>query len=166
LLILDEPTIGLDPNQVRQVRQLIKDLAAEQTIILSTHILAEVEMICNRVVIIDRGLAIASSEISSLIEKHDEHAVLIEVEASAASQSSAIEEALAKSDKVARVERLDAQRLRVCPSSSELDLRPWIFAQARDSQWSIVELRRESVRLEDVFVKLTHEAASREEVSS
>lgn len=56
LLILDEPTNGLDPNQIRQIRELIKDLASEHTIIISTHILSEVEMICNRVIIIDQGI--------------------------------------------------------------------------------------------------------------
>ncbi|MEK7447962.1 MAG: AAA family ATPase, partial [Planctomycetota bacterium] len=66
LLILDEPTIGLDPNQIRQVRELIKNLGQNRTIILSTHILPEVEIICNRVIIINKGKIVAMDTLDGL----------------------------------------------------------------------------------------------------
>src|SRR5690606_38178112 len=70
LLILDEPTIGLDPNQIRQVRELIKELGQSHTILLSTHILAEVEMVCDRVIIVARGRIAADDTVQGLVDKH------------------------------------------------------------------------------------------------
>ncbi len=77
LLILDEPTIGLDPNHIRQVRSLIRELGGEHTILLSTHILPEVEMVCGRVIIIDRGKIVAMDTPSRLVERLEKGGVTI-----------------------------------------------------------------------------------------
>ena len=74
VLILDEPTVGLDPRQIGEVRELIKELSGEHTVILSTHILQEVVATCERVVIINRGQIVADSTLSSLVAKHQEQA--------------------------------------------------------------------------------------------
>ena len=85
LLILDEPTNGLDPNQIRAIRGLIKDLAQERTVMISTHILSEVEMMCNRVVIIDRGQVKASDRPENLVnELRSTGSVILETQATAA----------------------------------------------------------------------------------
>lgn len=156
LLILDEPTIGLDPNQVRQVRELIRELAQERTVILSTHILAEVEMICSRVVIIHKGQTVANDTIDNLISRYDFNAVLLELSPEANLESVTAElRALAEVNAVEQLPSADAnQHLRIVPSH-KIDLRPQLTEWLRRSKWPVLELKREHVSLEDVFSILT-----------
>lgn len=156
LLILDEPTVGLDPNQIRQARQLVKDLARKHTVILSTHILPEVEMICDRVIIINKGRIVADDVLKNLQRKaREEGGIVVEARGSAEE----IEKALAASPGVKKVWRTregetNAFRLEIDPAA---DPREEIARALVQKGFGIVELRRDAMRLEDIFVKLVLE---------
>jgi ABC-2 type transport system ATP-binding protein len=155
LLILDEPTIGLDPNQIRQVRELIKSLGEQHTILLSTHILSEVEATCNRVLIINRGKIEASDTPTNLVNQL-RTAGLVNLEIKTGNENPG--EYLAKIPGVKDVQ-LETDGLwqkgwvRIEANS---DLREEIFALAVERKWVIRELSKERATLEDVFVELTH----------
>ena len=155
LLILDEPTIGLDPNQIRQVRQLIKDLGKRHTILLSTHILPEVEMTCNRVIIINKGRIVASDtpeNLTKLLEGGG--TVRVELRGDRA----AIERELAALPGVKNiaVEQADSDFLRATVyAPPRNDVRVHIFEKAVENGWKVRELSRVRQTLEDVFVSIT-----------
>ena len=155
LLILDEPTIGLDPNQIRQVRELIKNLGKQHTILLSTHILPEVEMTCGRVIIIHKGRIEACDTPDNLLGKIRQAGGVV-VEAKTASDNGA--EELKKIPGVRNVmTAVDGEwkifSLRV---ESGLDVREQIFRLATERHWAVRELTQRRATLEDVFVELTH----------
>jgi ABC-2 type transport system ATP-binding protein len=155
LLILDEPTIGLDPNQIRLVRELIKNLGKQHTILLSTHILPEVEMTCSRVIIIHKGRIEACDTPDNLLGKIRQAGGVI-LEAKVGTDNGA--EELRKISGVRDV-IVDADgdwkifSLRV---ESGVDVREEIFRLAIDRRWTVRELTQRRATLEDVFVELTH----------
>ncbi|HEX5491834.1 MAG TPA: ATP-binding cassette domain-containing protein [Candidatus Udaeobacter sp.] len=155
LLILDEPTIGLDPNQIRQVRELIKNLGRQHTILLSTHILPEVEMTCSRVVIVHKGRIEACDTPENLLGKVRQ-AGGVELEAKVGTDNG--EEQLKKIPGVRDVVAdgdADWKRfsLRV---ESGADVREEVFRLAVERRWAVRELTQRRGTLEDVFVELTH----------
>ena len=154
-LILDEPTIGLDPNQIRQVRQLIKDLGKRHTILLSTHILPEVEMTCNRVIIINKGKIVASDTPENLTK-------LIEgggtVRAEIRGDRAAIERelgALPGVKNVAIEAGTDGFVSATVFAPPRNDVRIHIYEKAAANNWTLRELSRVRQTLEDVFVSIT-----------
>ena len=155
LLILDEPTIGLDPNQIRQVRELIKSLGERHTILLSTHILSEVEVTCSRVIIIHRGKIEASDTPENLVGQIRTSGT-VKVEAKTGS-----DDPVPLIEKIAGVKGVTATvedgwlrcSIRV---EAKSDLREDIFRLAVERHWIIRELTQERATLEDVFVELTH----------
>jgi gliding motility-associated transport system ATP-binding protein len=158
LLILDEPTIGLDPNQIRAVRDLIKDLGKHHTILLSTHILSEVELTCNRVLVINRGKIEASDTPANLTKLvRGGGSVLLEVRATAADVTAKLE-ALANVDDVETSPAADngwtLAKVFVKPG---VDLREEVFNVVRQNNWSLRELSRVRATLEEAFVELTQE---------
>ena len=163
LIILDEPTIGLDPNQIRSVRQLIKDLAGKHTVLISTHILPEVEMTCNRVLIMHNG-KIRVADTTGNLQKHMSGGsqVLAEI-AAPESQLRECWESLGEVEhfNIAPVDG-DYQRCALTPREG-IDLRPIIFEQVRARGWSLRELTRSQHTLEDIFVHLTRADAEEEE---
>jgi ABC-2 type transport system ATP-binding protein len=155
LLILDEPTIGLDPNQIRQVRELIKNLGRQHTILLSTHILPEVEMTCSRVIIIHKGRIEACDTPDNLLGKIRQAGGVV-LEAKVGNDNG--EEQLKKISGVREVVtggENDWKRfsLRV---ESGVDVREAVFRLATDRHWMVRELTQRRGTLEDVFVELTH----------
>lgn len=155
LLILDEPTIGLDPNQIRQVRELIKNLGKQHTILLSTHILPEVEMTCSRVIIIHRGQIQACDTPANLLGQIRQAGGVV-VEAKVGTDNGAEE-----LKKISGVRDVTAASdgdwkkfsLRV---ESGADVREEIFKLATARHWSVRELSQRRATLEDVFVEITH----------
>ena len=155
LIILDEPTIGLDPHQIRAVRQLIKDLARHHTVLLSTHILSEVEMTCNRVLIIHQGKILAADTTRNLQNfMSDGGQVIAEIAAPVAELHACWEQ-------MGEIEHFDIaasegeyQRCALTPRAG-LDLRPIVFEQVRARGWALRELSRARHSLEDVFVHIT-----------
>jgi ABC-2 type transport system ATP-binding protein len=156
LLILDEPTIGLDPNQIRQVRELIKNLGKQHTILLSTHILPEVEMTCSRVIIIHKGRIEACDTPENLLGQI-RTAGGVSLEAKTGSDNGAVE--LKKISGVRDVAETNAEgdwksfSLRV---ESGTDVREEIFRLAAARRWTLRELSLRRATLEDVFVEITH----------
>lgn len=156
LLILDEPTNGLDPNQIRQVRDLIRNLSKDRTVLLSTHILGEVEMLCDRVIILREGQVRAIDSPLSLV-RQIRTAGRIETEINGPFDQ--IRDALRQLDTVRKVTGREIEpgwnrfQLRV-EAGTEARLR--IFRLCQEYNWKLRELHREEARLEDAFVELTH----------
>ncbi len=163
LLILDEPTIGLDPVQIRQVRQLIKDLGKEHTILLSTHILPEVEMTCNRVIIIHHGRILASDTPENLMKTLNAGG-LIRVEVRGPSAD--VQAKLQSTEGVESVTVSDVEdgfvRVLVQPKAG-FDPREVIDRAVNSSGWTLRELSRARTTLEDIFVQITREEDEAEE---
>ncbi len=157
VLILDEPTVGLDPNQIIKIRELIRELGREHTVVLSTHILPEVEQICERVFIIDRGRIVADGAPEELRTRMVGNPV-VRVTLSGASDNAVTDLALVPG--VAGVSEEGDGRFRI-EHSADADPREAIFRLAVMRGWVLLELAQEKATLEDVFVRITtHDAAS------
>jgi ABC-2 type transport system ATP-binding protein len=161
ILILDEPTIGLDPNQIVEIRSLIKRLGQEKTVILSTHILPEVQATCDRVVIINRGQLVADGTPDELQAKFQGQPVIY-----FDAKGEGVEE-MANFDSIQGVESINRKassepdvvsyRIAAIPGS---DPREQLFRLAVDKGWTLLGLNREIQSLEDIFQKLTqHDTA-------
>lgn len=154
LLILDEPTAGLDPNQIREVRELIRRLAERHTLLLSTHILPEVEMACKRVLIIDKGRIVASDSPESLQKRLLGDSLIRADILGDAKEIEAGLKAIESVDVVAVEPQEDGwSRFRVDSASPEI--RTEIFDCAVSKGWKLRELHLESRSLEDIFVAIT-----------
>jgi ABC-2 type transport system ATP-binding protein len=154
VLILDEPTIGLDPRQIAEIRALIKSLAGEHTVILSTHILPEVSMVCTGVIIINKGSVVAQGPIDSLVEQFFPTA---RVEVEVASPTKATAEALRAIPGVIAVSEpmiQDGAGRFVVESARGRDVRAEIFQLAAQQRWRLLELRRMGMTLEEVFMRI------------
>ncbi len=155
ILILDEPTIGLDPHQIRQTRELITTLGRSATILLSTHILPEVEMVCHRVAIIDKGRIVAVDTPAQLRSRlQGTHVVRVQLQG----ESTTIESALKQLPGVARVSlagRTNGFASFDVKTQSGTDVREAIFKLAVERQWTLRELSQVQASLEDVFIHLT-----------
>jgi ABC-2 type transport system ATP-binding protein len=155
LLILDEPTNGLDPNQIRQIRELIRHLAESHTVLVSTHILSEVEMTCSRVIIIDGGVIKAADTPTNLIgEMRAAGRIQVEMQA----DPEVVAGALNRLDQVKKVtpETLDNGWTRYTVwVDSGTDSRERIAQLASQHGWALRSLFRHVATLEDVFVELT-----------
>jgi ABC-2 type transport system ATP-binding protein len=156
LLILDEPTAGLDPHQIRSFRELIKELGKDRTILLSTHILSEVEMVCSRAIIINRGRIEASDTLANLEKRVQAGALQIEVRA----EPGSVREKLKGLPDVSMVTELnragDWVSFEVVAVPGK-DIRGEVDQLIKRENWPLREFRREKARLEDVFVELTQE---------
>lgn len=155
LLILDEPTIGLDPNQIRQVRELIQNLGKRHTILISSHILPEVEATCSRVLIINRGKIEASDTPQNLLQKLRTSAG-IRIEARTGQEDGKAELSKLAGVKDVVVEKEGDWEVFLLRVDAGLDLREEVFRLARDRNWTLRELTHRKATLEDVFVELTH----------
>jgi ABC-2 type transport system ATP-binding protein len=162
VLILDEPTAGLDPKQINETRDLIKSLAGDHTIILSTHILPEVEQTCQQVIIINKGKLVATDSVSNLQNRaRGAESVLLEVAARNGDvDSSTVQSRL---EKVSGVSRVVFKEKRQNRSLFEVENRKGSFVRgdlARavvESGWDLNEMRPAAVSLEEIFLQLTGE---------
>ena len=163
LIILDEPTIGLDPNQIRAVRQLIKDLGQNHTVLISTHILPEVEMTCNRVLILHEGKILAADTTENLQQlMSDRDQVIAEIAAP-------FEDLKALWEQTPEIEYFnlapaDGEFIR-CSLTPQpgLDLRHQVFTAVAKRNWPLRELTRSRHSLEDIFVRVTRSNTEKEE---
>jgi len=152
VLILDEPTAGLDPHQIMETRALIKELAGEHTIILSTHILPEVEQVCERVVIIAKGKLVATDTVTNLTTNL-RGVETIEIEVLGSDEGS-IRERLERIAGVTKVAAEGNGRFAI-EAGKEQRVRPEIARAVINSGWELNELRSVSMSLEDIFLELT-----------
>ncbi len=154
VLVLDEPTVGLDPKQIIAIRELIRELGQKRTLLISTHILPEVEQLCDRVVIIDRGRLVAEGTPQELREQSQGNARLrVTVQGAPADAAEAFGQ-IPGVGSVTAVEDHDDLQLQIDCAPSE-DLREAVFRSAVERGWVLLELTEEKASLEDVFVRLT-----------
>jgi len=155
LVILDEPTIGLDPNQIRTVRKLIKELGQKHTVLISSHILPEIEMTCGRVLILHEGKILAADTTENLQRQVSEHGQIVAEIAAPWADLKALWEQWPE------IEHFD-----MAPAEGEyvrcsltgragVDLRPYIFSLVCERAWQLRELTRSRHSLEDIFVQVT-----------
>lgn len=164
ILILDEPTSGLDPNQIVEIRSLIKEIGREKTVILSTHILPEVQATCSRIVIISGGKLVADGTPEALRARERGSRYRVVVESNGVARD-AIRDRLASLSGVSRCELVsgeDGSHAFAIDGAATDDLRKSIFRAAVDNKWSLLELGRESASLEDVFRHLTTQEEAKE----
>ena len=152
VVILDEPTIGLDPNQIREIRSLIRSLGTEHSVILSTHILPEVEAICDRVQILHRGEVVFSDSIAGLRQFRGGHSLQV-----ALHRPPPVEE-LSRVAGGAEVTRLNASVFRIKPAEGE-DPTDAIVRASVQGDWGLYQLQPAHASLEEVFVHLTQKEA-------
>jgi len=161
VLILDEPTAGLDPEQVTEVRKLIRELQGHSTVILSTHILPEVEATCDRVLIINRGRLLAVDTPSNLSRKLRQ---LSQIHVEARAPASALAEALGQIDGVVKVSitPLDGDLVAaMIDSAPDHDVRAAISEVVVRHGWQLLEIRPVQLSLEDIFLELVHRTQPR-----
>src|SRR6201982_979879 len=161
VIILDEPTVGLDPKQIIEVRHLIKGLAGNHTIVLSTHILPEVSMTCDRVVIINKG-KIAAVDTPQNLTSQLKGGQRIRVEVQASEQP--LREVLAQIPGASRVQieaaPLTGHVLATIEAAEGKDIRSAIAARIVEKGWPLFELKGVSLSLEDIFLELTNDDAA------
>lgn len=162
-LILDEPTVGLDPKQIVEVRSLIKKLGKRHTVILSSHILTEVQAVCDRIVIIDKGKVIADDTEKNILAKHiSDRRLFVTVEGAQREKLRIAFEAISGVKKVAFTSDSSVQ----LTPEHEKDIRRAVFETVAENGWVLLEMRSGEPTLEDIFMKLTHgEENAEEEVS-
>jgi len=149
VLILDEPTTGLDPNQLIEIRSLIKKVGRKKTVLLSTHIMQEVEAICDRVIIINKGQIVANKTIVEL-QKSKGNKKLITVEF----DKKAEKKELMKIGNVLKAFELKENKFQIF-SDSKFDLRPAIFEFAVNNKLTVLQMNIEEQKLESIFQELT-----------
>jgi ABC-2 type transport system ATP-binding protein len=150
VLILDEPTTGLDPNQLEEIRNLIIEVGKKKTVMLSTHIMQEVEAVCDRVIIINHGQIVANETTSTLQKSQSENKYFITVEFDKVSSRSALKNI---------IHVYDAKNVKdniwILEVHSDKDIRPDVFNFAIQNNLAVLTLNKEEQKLEDVFKKLT-----------
>lgn len=161
VLVFDEPTVGLDPKQIIEVRNLIRTLGREHTVILSTHILSEVQAVCDRIVIINGGKILCdkpTDSISSAINKNSRYKLKI------CGPQREVMEALRETEGVEHVEVTSEREKDSCTyiieSSGASDVRKAVFFKMSEKGWAIIGMAPEGLSLEEVFMKLTDEGSA------
>ena len=158
ILIMDEPTEGLDPNQRAEIRKLVKNLAKGHTIIISTHVMQEAQAVCDRMIIINKGKLVADGTVDKLsVEAKGGHAIIVEVE------GDEVESSLRK---LPGTSHIDIETIKSKPGilkakiivNKSAQLQPEISRIAREKNWTIWRLTEEEQKLEDIFHKLTNES--------
>ncbi len=148
VLILDEPTTGLDPNQILEIRKLIKDISQDKTVLFSTHIMQEVQAICDRVIVINRGEIVADNTVNNLLKQTGNVNVEVEFEGDVNQDDL---QALPGVEGVIQLRR-GCYRL---SAKEGFDLRPEVFRFAADKKLSLIGLKQEENTLEEIFRSLT-----------
>lgn len=150
VLILDEPTTGLDPNQIIEIRELIKEIGREKTVMLSSHILKEVEATCDRILIINQGKLVADGTTKELSARASgANQVLVEI------KGENVGAGLLQISSVARVEKGDRDGLWLVDSKPEQEIREDIFKLCVEKKWVLQQMTPQETSLEDVFRRLT-----------
>jgi len=156
ILILDEPTSGLDPNQISEVRALIKEIGRTKTVVISTHILSEVEMICDRVIIVSRGQVVADSPTAELRARYGHRAQLrLQAGGCGTGELSRALRALPGVAACADAEGEGGLASVVLSVGTDEDIRPSVFSLIKDNGWILYEMALQHNSLEDVFRSLT-----------
>jgi ABC-2 type transport system ATP-binding protein len=149
VLILDEPTSGLDPNQLVEIRKLIRAISTNKTVMFSTHIMQEVQALCDRVIVINKGEIVADDSLTNLLQKQGKAvALIVEFE------SNVTVEQIDNIPGVEQSQVIEGFKFRVV-AKDDVDLRPEIFRFAADNNLSLIGLKQEESSLENIFRELT-----------
>ena len=154
VLILDEPTTGLDPNQIVEIRQVIKSISAEKTIIFSTHIMQEVQALCDRVVIINKGKKVLDTSIDKLNDKLKTEVNQNEYVLNLETEKPILEDEWKQIEGISKVEINQNEPTKV-KLFTQSDLRKEIFLHSAKNQWVLLEMQQQTQSLENVFHQLT-----------
>jgi ABC-2 type transport system ATP-binding protein len=156
LLILDEPTVGLDPNQIIEIRELIKKLGENHTIILSSHILSEVSAVCDHIVIIDKGTIVAEDTTENLTKNFSDKG---RMKLTVKGEKEAVEKVLAGCEYIVdyTAEEKDGVTEVEAKSNSEEDMRDELFFAFAAEKLPVIHMEQETLSLEEIFLKLTRE---------
>ncbi len=155
ILIFDEPTSGLDPNQIIEIRKLIKRLGTQKTVILSTHILPEVEALCDRILIINKGKIVADGTPNTL-RKQAQGEEMLRIEIDSTQDRNLIIESLQKIDSILMVDPVaDAKNKFLLNTNNGLLSRKAIFQLCVQNNWILTEMTPIETKLEDIFRELT-----------
>lgn len=165
VLILDEPTSGLDPNQIVEIRGLIQNLGKEKTVVLSTHILPEVQATCQRVIIINRGKIVADGPIADLQRSlHGGEKVLMEVEVPDGQSFEMVKvhvKTIPSIDTIALLDERNGLKRFTVETTHAVDVRKDLYKLCVQKNWTLLELRREQTSLEDIFRQLTSDDSAK-----
>jgi len=153
VLILDEPTVGLDPRQIVKIRDLIRELRKDHTILLSTHILPEVELVCDRVLIIDRGKIVATGTPDTLRQQMSQTPGLLVAIKGEVAEADGVLRQIPGVTHAARIGAGGETRV-VLEAEKGIDLREAIFKEVLTRNWTLLELTPRQASLEDIFVRL------------
>jgi len=151
VLILDEPTSGLDPNQIVEIRKLIKEISANKTVLFSTHIMQEVQALCDRVVVIHKGEIVADDRLSDLLGRHTTTVIEVEFESAVSGDE------LSMLPNVKSVVHISGFKFKVT-GEGQADIRTEIFRFSTERKYALVGLKKEEVSLESIFRELTQDA--------
>lgn len=162
VLILDEPTVGLDPHQIIEIRNLIKDLGKNHTVILSSHILPEVQAVCDRVIVINKGKLVADDTPDRLSKQlSSDHRLVLRIDG----PENDTYNILSRISGVLKVEKLGEKepgtRDYIVEAETGLDIRRAIFTRLADRGYPILSMRSSEMTLEDIFLQLTYEEAKK-----
>lgn len=164
VLILDEPTVGLDPKQIIEIRNLIKNLGKKHTVILSSHILSEISQICERVIILNKGKIVAIDTPENLEEKTKEQNVLFVTVEDKEEKMLSLKEKMTDIEKLEMIkDNEDGTKQYKIVSKSEKDIRKALFDTLPKEGITIFELKKAETSLEDAFIKLVDNATSKTE---
>ena len=158
ILILDEPTVGLDPKQIVEIRTLIRKLGKRHTVILSSHILSEVQAVCDRIVVINRGKVIADDTEENILAGFDKQSVL---HVTAQGEKETI---LSSLGSIKGVENVSCKKAKGGSCEIEIktkqgsDVRKDVFDSAVSGSWTILEMRSSKPSLEEIFIRLTEQS--------
>jgi ABC-2 type transport system ATP-binding protein len=153
ILVLDEPTSGLDPNQLVEIRKLISEVSKDKTVIFSTHIMQEVQALCDRVVVINRGEIVANDLLTNLMQQHRSNSIVVEFENPVAI---ALLETLPGVEQVIAINNTTFR----LTTQEDVDVRSEVFRLAAEKQLALIGLKVDAHSLEQVFQSLTSEKVS------
>lgn len=161
LLILDEPTVGLDPNQIIEIRDLVKSLGKSHTIILSSHVLSEIQSVCDRVIVINNGKVVADDTTANLSSRLSaENRLVLTIEGEKDSVIAALKEVTGVTDVSFIRQNTDSSAEYVVSYDKAQDVRKFVFSKMAAINCPIISMSNDSMTLEDVFRKLTQEESS------
>jgi ABC-2 type transport system ATP-binding protein len=157
ILILDEPTVGLDPKQIVEIRDLIKKLGKRHTVILSSHILPEVQAVCDRIVVINRGRIVADDTEKNILAGYDdEKNIYLTAQGDKQSVLESLE-GISGAQKVSCKKAKGGELEIVIKSAKDSDIRRQVFDCAAKGGWAILEMRTSKPTLEEIFIRLTEQ---------
>lgn len=148
VLLLDEPTTGLDPNQLIEVRELIRKISHDRTVLFSTHIMQEVQALCNRVIIIDNGKLVADDQLDNILAKSSSHVLEVEFE------ESIPEDLLRNYPGIRKIAKITDKQYQLF-TRNDADIRPELMKYLAEQDLPLIGIKRKETTMEDVFSSLT-----------